>query len=144
MNTQLCWIKPLIQWKLYNIYGWYTHHISSLAFVLSLNNTSHVIWCTELCYIESQLQTTWAPSQYKDRLSRYGDSHVKDKTVTRLGKYFEIVSNNIDTNTSQIEFEGYNPCAYLIDRLSENHNISESWKIKRYLSWIYTQATKRP
>ena len=55
-----------------------------------------------------------------------------------------IVSNNIDTNTSQIEFEGYNPCAYLIDRLSETHNISESWKIKRYLSWIYTQATKRP
>ena len=24
-----------------------------------------------------------APSQYKDRLSRYGDSHYKDKTVSR-------------------------------------------------------------
>ena len=26
---------------------------------------------------------TRAPSQYKDRLSRYGDSHVKDKAVAK-------------------------------------------------------------
>ena len=26
------------------------------------------------------LLVTWAPSQYKDGLSKYGDSHVKDKT----------------------------------------------------------------
>ena len=28
-------------------------------------------------------QWTWAPHQYKDGLSRYGDSHYKDKTVVR-------------------------------------------------------------
>ena len=32
----------------------------------------------------NQATTTRAPSQYKDHLSRYGDSHVKDKMVARL------------------------------------------------------------
>ena len=32
----------------------------------------------------NQATATRAPSQYKDHLSRYGDSHVKDKTVARL------------------------------------------------------------
>ena len=31
----------------------------------------------------NQVKETRAPFQYKDCLSRYGDSHVKDKTVTR-------------------------------------------------------------
>ena len=28
-------------------------------------------------------KTAWVSSQYKDGLSRYGDSHVKDKTAAR-------------------------------------------------------------
>ena len=31
---------------------------------------------------------TWAPSQYKGRLSVYGDSHVKDKTVARPSYFY--------------------------------------------------------
>ena len=30
------------------------------------------------------VSASWAPSQYKDLLSRYGDPHVKDKMVARL------------------------------------------------------------
>ena len=38
-------------------------------------------WCETT--MKMQYWDTWAPSQYKDRLSRYGDSHVKDKPVVR-------------------------------------------------------------
>ena len=36
----------------------------------------HVLW-----WQWSHHKYSWAASQYKDRLSRYGDFHVKDKTV---------------------------------------------------------------
>ena len=35
------------------------------------------------------LSGTWAPSQYKDGLSRYGDFHYKDKTVARLFYFYD-------------------------------------------------------
>ena len=36
---------------------------------------------TQLSVSISEAKAFWAAFQYKDHLSRYGDSHVKDKTV---------------------------------------------------------------
>ena len=40
-------------------------------------------WSQSMGGIENILNAFLAPSQYEDRLTRYGDSHVKDKAVLR-------------------------------------------------------------
>ena len=37
----------------------------------------------DCCWLPADDAKSQGPSQYKDRLSRYGDSRVKDKTVVR-------------------------------------------------------------
>ena len=79
-------------------YGWGTIDGKS-ALVYVLMQTSHYLdqWCIHLLTharirhhasmnsraISTHWQTveSWVPSQYKDRIFRYCDSHVKDKTV---------------------------------------------------------------
>ena len=52
---------------------------SWVAFIEGFHCISHFICLPRTV---SNLTECWAPSQYKDGTSWYGDSHVKDKTVT--------------------------------------------------------------
>ena len=48
------------------------------SFLCLFNDYMCLLWLRRMLWEKSR-----APSQYKDILSRYGDSHVKDKTVMR-------------------------------------------------------------
>ena len=71
----------------------------------------------------------WAPSQYKDHLSRYGDFHYKDETVIRPSHLYNG-NSHIGKTTSLYWYKTLAPC---ITRSSATMVLT-IYKINRALS----------
>ena len=82
-NISISWHNVIL-----HLYIWYSHHNSSLTGFSTGHGDGYPIsgrlWLSHVqpCF-RLMLLVVRDLSQYKDHLSQYGDSHVKDKTVAR-------------------------------------------------------------
>ena len=69
-------IKVIITWKLHCLIVWRNNDVAMTSYILGQDSFDRLV---SLCH--GLWRIYWSPTQYKDHLSRYWDSHYKDKKV---------------------------------------------------------------